>query len=182
MRLFAAIDIPDTTKQKLEKIRAEIPGAGWMDPSMYHVTLQFIGADVSVDQLPVIIQALQDVKARPFEIGQKGLERFRTPDWPGVVTMKVVHQPALHRLYEMVTGRLSEIGFPPDDRSFQPHVTLVYLEQDGVDEAVERFMTQFADFEISPVWVDQFVLYETVKTAEDWAFITHAIFPLMETA
>lgn len=178
LRLFAAIDIPDALKRQLEAIRADIPGADWVKPSMYHVTLQFIGADVPEDRLQAIILSLETVQAQSFEIALKGLRRFRTPDWPGVVAAQVVEAPALAQLHEAVAAALGEIGFQEDDRAFHPHVTLVYLERDDVDEAVERYRARFADFETPPIPIREFILYSTVETTEGAEFHPLAAFPL----
>jgi 2'-5' RNA ligase len=179
-RLFVALDIPPAIGQQLESVRADIPGADWVKPSMYHVTLQFIGADIPGERLPAIISNLETVTVQPFILTFKGLERFRTPDWAGVVVAKALESPALTQLHHAVVTALSSIGFPGDDDVFQPHVTLVYLQQDStdVDEAAARYCTQFADFETSAIFIDRFFVYETVETADGWEFRPRAEFRL----
>ena len=49
MRLFVALDMPDAIKRQLETVRAEIPGADWVKPSMYHMIYQLGGLHSSAN-------------------------------------------------------------------------------------------------------------------------------------
>ena len=42
-RLFTAVEIPADIAFSLSLLRGGLPGARWVDPENYHVTLRFIG-------------------------------------------------------------------------------------------------------------------------------------------
>ena len=42
-RLFTGLEIPAEIGQTLSNLRGGLPGARWIDPENYHVTLRFIG-------------------------------------------------------------------------------------------------------------------------------------------
>src|SRR4030088_843945 len=42
-RLFTGLEIPADVRQSLSILRGGLPGARWIDPENYHVTLRFIG-------------------------------------------------------------------------------------------------------------------------------------------
>ena len=42
-RLFTALEIPADVGQSLALLRGGLPGARWVDPGNYHLTLRFIG-------------------------------------------------------------------------------------------------------------------------------------------
>ena len=42
-RLFTGLEIPSDVGQSLATLRGGLPGARWIDPENYHVTLRFIG-------------------------------------------------------------------------------------------------------------------------------------------
>jgi RNA 2',3'-cyclic 3'-phosphodiesterase len=57
-RLFTGVEIPPDVGQALASLRGGLPGARWIDPENYHLTLRFIG-DVDdntahVRSLPVL--------------------------------------------------------------------------------------------------------------------------------
>jgi len=43
LRLFVGFALPPEIKLRLSLIAAGVPGARWVDPGNYHVTLRFIG-------------------------------------------------------------------------------------------------------------------------------------------
>ena len=42
-RIFTGLEIPDSVTQALTMLRGGLPGARWIDPENYHLTLRFIG-------------------------------------------------------------------------------------------------------------------------------------------
>ena len=42
-RLFTGLEIPSDVSRSLSMLRGGLPGARWIDPENYHVTLRFIG-------------------------------------------------------------------------------------------------------------------------------------------
>ena len=42
-RLFTGLEIPPPVVQSLSIMRGGLPGARWIDPENYHLTLRFIG-------------------------------------------------------------------------------------------------------------------------------------------
>ena len=42
-RLFTALEIPPEVGQSLAMLRGGLPGARWIEPENYHLTLRFIG-------------------------------------------------------------------------------------------------------------------------------------------
>lgn len=178
MRLFVAIDLPENVRNQLVILRADIPGAKWIEPDNYHLTLQFLGGNIPPDKLPEIVETLKTIRAVPFEMGLKGVERFGSRRNPGVVVAKVVKTAELVRLYEAVTMAMDGIGFEPDKRPFNPHITLAYLKQFKVDEAVRGFQEKYTDFETDSFPVNAFVLYESKLTQKGAAYQARETFSL----
>jgi 2'-5' RNA ligase len=73
MRLFVAIDLPDTVKDQLDTLPTRIPTARWMKRQQMHLTLFFLG---ETDRIPDIKDALASVKAPPFSLSLAGVGRF----------------------------------------------------------------------------------------------------------
>ncbi len=179
MRLFAAVPIPDDIRHQLQMLRVEIPDVWWLPASMYHITLQFIGAEIDEERLPDIIRSLQNVNVPSFELTLDGLARYSTPEWSGFIFARVAEPPELLRLHEKVVSELEALGVSLEkDKVYQPHVTLVYLEESKANAQIESYVTDNTAFISKPFFVREFILYETVQTLGNSEFVARAVFPL----
>ena len=74
-RLFTAIEIPRDATLSLSMLRGGLPGARWIDPENYHITLRFIG-DVDLRTAEEIATALSRVRRAPLSLRLNGLDAF----------------------------------------------------------------------------------------------------------
>lgn len=98
----------------------------WVDPASMHLTLQFLG-EVTPEVEPPLAAALERTLAgaRPPVLGLTGLGAF--PDWrrPRVLWVGLEEVgDHLASLHAGVTGATRPLGWEPEARPFQPHLTL----------------------------------------------------------
>ena len=74
-RLFTGLEIPSDVGQSLATLRGGLPGARWVDPENYHVTLRFIG-DVDDVVAHEIASMLGRVRRQAFELRIEDLKSF----------------------------------------------------------------------------------------------------------
>ena len=74
-RLFTGLEIPAEIGQTLSDCRGGLPGARWIDPENYHVTLRFIG-DIDGMSANEVATMLFRVNRKPFEVKVQGLQSF----------------------------------------------------------------------------------------------------------
>ena len=74
-RLFTGVEIPSDVGQALASLRGGLPGARWIDPENYHLTLRFIG-DVDDVIAQEVASLLGRVKRGGFELRMDGLTSF----------------------------------------------------------------------------------------------------------
>ena len=74
-RLFTALEIPATAGFQLSLLKGGLPGARWIDPANYHVTLRFIG-DIDGRTADEVAAALDRVYRPPFVLSLRGLHCF----------------------------------------------------------------------------------------------------------
>ena len=74
-RLFTALEIPADVGQSLAMLRGGLPGARWIDPENYHLTLRFIG-DIDDALAREIAFMLGKVRRGAFELRIDGLSPF----------------------------------------------------------------------------------------------------------
>src|SRR4029453_11587728 len=77
-RLFTGLEIPAEIGHTLSSLRGGLPGARWIDPENYHVTLRFIGNidGMYANEIPAILfpatpNAVGGGVAGPARLGRK---------------------------------------------------------------------------------------------------------------
>jgi RNA 2',3'-cyclic 3'-phosphodiesterase len=130
-RVFIAIAIPKSLGQKLAQLQTELAPAApefrWASALPFHLTLAFLGEIPNLDLNAIGQIAAESARPiEPFELEVKGLGAFPSPSRPRVIWAGVT-APNLNPLFDLqgsLASSLERIGHPPDDRRFNPHVTL----------------------------------------------------------
>lgn len=177
MRLFVAIDFPDTVKDQLSALQSDIPTARWVSRDQMHLTLNFIG---ETDRIDAVRDALAGVQASSFDLTLSGVGRFpkRRREPPRVLWVGIDTEPALQDLYQQVTDTLSGIGFAPESRPFSPHITLARLKTQNPLAEVDEFLDDHRGLRVPPVAVSEFILFSSVLSPQGARYTHEAIYPL----
>src|SRR3979409_991610 len=93
-RLFTGLEIPAEIGQTLSNLRGGLPGARWIDPENYHVTLRFIG-DIDGASANEIASMLFRVNRKPFDVTLQGLSSFGGRKPRAVVASVVPSRPLI---------------------------------------------------------------------------------------
>src|SRR5690349_12574227 len=142
LRLFVGIGFPPELKLRLSLLCSGVPGARWVDPGNFHLTLRFIG-EVGEDVAADIDDALSRVRARRFTLQIAGTGVFG--DRPRSLWAGVERNPELVGLRDKVEQLLIRVGLPPEARKFAPHVTLARLRDPPLDK-LRDFLSAHAQF------------------------------------
>ncbi len=173
-RLFTALEIPFEIGQSLALLRGGLPGARWVAPENYHLTLRFIG-DID-DTLATEIADLLDKVERPaFDLQIDGLDSFGG-NKPRAVVAAV---PAVTQLVELRADHeriMQRIGLQPE-RKYKPHVTLARL-RDTSSRQVAEFLSTRQPFRSSSFPVSRFVLYSSRSSVGGGPYVIEAEYPL----
>jgi RNA 2',3'-cyclic 3'-phosphodiesterase len=146
-RLFTGLEIPAHIGQELSTYRGGLPGARWVDPENYHITLRFIG-DVDHAMARDVFSILGEGRRRgPFTITLDQLASFGG-ERPRAVFARAVPTSDLNDLQAEQERLIRRVGLPPEKRKFTPHVTLARLRR-PID--VTKWVRVFDTYE-GPVW------------------------------
>jgi 2'-5' RNA ligase len=124
-RLFTGLEIPRHVADSLSMMRGGLPGARWIDPENYHLTLRFIG-DIDDALARDIAGLLGRVRRRPFELRLDGLTSFGGRK-PRALVASATAVPPLLELQAEQERLLQRLGLEPEGRKYIPHVTLARL-------------------------------------------------------
>jgi 2'-5' RNA ligase len=174
-RLFTALEIPRHVGESLAMMRGGLPGARWIDPENYHLTLRFIG-DIDDELARDIAGLLGRVRRRPFELRLDGLTSFggrkpralvapATPIAP-LVELQAEHERLLQRL-----------GLEPEGRKYIPHVTLARL-RDSSSRQVADYLSARGHYRSSAFSVSRFVLFSSRSSVGGGPYVVEDAYPL----
>jgi 2'-5' RNA ligase len=173
-RLFTAIEIPKDIDQLLAMLRGGLPGARWIDPENYHVTLRFIG-DID-DALARDLASLLDcISRKSFELQLDGLSAFGGHK-PRAVVASVAPTRALMELQAEHERIMKRMRVPSDSRKFTPHVTLARLRDVRAREVAEYLAAR--PYKSAPFHVSRFVLYSSRASTGGGPYVVEAAYPL----
>src|SRR5947199_8850484 len=119
-RLFTGLEIPAEIGQTLSNLRGGLPGARWIDPENYHVTLRFIG-DIDGMSANEIASMLFRDNRKPFEVKLQGLTSFGGRKPRAVVAAIEPSTPLIEFQAELERMR-QRIGLAPERRTLSPQV------------------------------------------------------------
>ncbi|MBR0716970.1 RNA 2',3'-cyclic phosphodiesterase [Bradyrhizobium liaoningense] len=157
-RLFTGLEIPAEIGQSLSNLRGGLPGARWIDPENYHVTLRFIG-DIDGASANEIASMLFRVDRKPFEVKVQGLTSFGGRK-PRAVVATIAPSKPLMELQAELERMMQRIGLNPEGRKFIPHVTLARLH-DASDQDVADYLSLRGYFPSKVFTAERFVLFSS---------------------
>ena len=160
MRLFVALEVPWQLRERLALMAGSgIPGARWVSPENYHLTLRFIG-ETQAHRAEDIDLALSAIRARSFVLHLNGVGTFIKGGRVTGLWVGVERNPQLDHLQNKIETALQRAGVEPERRRFTPHVSLARL-----DNAVESKLAAYVQannlFRAEPMEVGHFTLFSS---------------------
>jgi 2'-5' RNA ligase len=174
-RIFTGLEIPDEVGRELSLLRGGLPGARWIDPENYHVTLRFIG-DVDDVVAHEVASMLGMVRRTPFELRFDGLSSFGGRR-PRALIATFASTQALLDLQAEHERVMRRIGLDAEGRKFTPHVTLARLRETSSRQVAEYLSTRSL-MGLLPFRVARFVLFSSRASVGGGPYVVEAAYPL----
>jgi 2'-5' RNA ligase len=174
-RLFTALEVPADVAFSLSLLRGGLPGARWVDPENYHITLRFIG-DIDEPMADEVADALGRVSRPRFDVAMEGLGAFGSRR-PHAVYACVRPSPALRELQAEHERIIQRIGLEPERRKFTPHVTLARMKNVSEPD-VAAYLALRGDFRTPPFPVGRFVLLSSRASKGGGPYVMEESYPL----
>ena len=174
-RLFTGVEIPSDIGQALAMLRGGLPGARWIDPENYHMTLRFIG-DVDDTTAHEVASMLGRVKRDAFDLQMQGLTSFGGRK-PRAVVANVAPAQALLDVQAEQERLMQRIGLEPEGRKFTPHVTLARLRESSSRDVAD-YLASRGYFRTSSFKVSRFVLFSSRASVGGGPYVVEASYPL----
>ncbi len=154
-RLFTAIELPADVAFRLSLLKGGLPGAHWLEPENYHVTLRFAG-DIPDRAGDAFAEALAEIDEEGFALELEGVGSFGG-DKPRSIWVGVQRSEPLVRLQKAHERAARQAGLAPETRNFVPHVTLARLRQASAFD-VAAYLARQGGLRLPAFQVSRFVL------------------------
>ena len=176
MRLFVALELPHATRQRLADLATQLPGARWLPPENYHVTLRFIG-EVPRHVAEELDLALAALRARAFGLTLAGVAMTERAGQARTLRVCVLPDPSLGALRAKIERALQQAGAAPERRRFVPHVTLARLDQAPAPRLVQWIQAHNL-FRAEPVEIGHFTLFSSLLGHEQAVYTPEVTYAL----
>jgi 2'-5' RNA ligase len=176
VRLFVGVGLPEDVRERLSALCSGVPGARWVPPESFHLTLRFIG-EVDGGHAEDIYHALSAVRPQRFDLTLSGVGHFESKGEVRQLWVGVERNAELMALRDRIESTLVRIGLEPEGRRFTPHVTLARLKDTPVHR-VSAFLAHNALFRAGPIPVDHFTLFSSYLQGTGPIYTPEADYPL----
>jgi len=168
-RCFISIDIDDpVVKKRLIDIQQTIQHTGAdiknVEEENIHITLRFLG-EIPPETTEKVTQIIKNIRFIPFKIIFQGVGVFPNLNRPNVVWTGVSGemQELMAAFSEMEKG-LKNLGFEPERRGFQPHLTLCRVRSGKNRSQLTEAIRQLENTEVGEMTVEHIRLKKSVLT------------------
>ncbi len=177
-RLFTGLEIPPGVAQELSLRRGGLPGARWIEPSDYHVTLRFLGDVDNAVADDVHAMLLEARPKAPITVTLDALGEFGGSR-PRAIYASVVPDAPLVELQAEHERIARRAGLAPETRKFTPHVTLARLRRSTSADDVASYLTHAGIFTRLSFAADRCALFSARASQGGGPYHVEATYPLV---
>lgn len=168
-RCFIAVDIDEPRlKAALRRAQADIVATGAdvkaVEEENIHITLKFLG-EIPEDRTARVAELVKGIAFKPFILDFKGIGVFPSSSRPSVVWAGVTGNTSeMLAVFTELEKGLTALGFEPERRPFQPHLTLCRVRGGHNRAQLAEAVEAMADEEFGSQTVKHIRLKKSVLT------------------
>ncbi len=168
-RCFVAVDIAEPRlRAALLRAQAAIVATGAdvkaVEEENIHITLKFLG-EIPEERTARVAELVKGIAFKPFTLDFKGVGVFPSPSRPSVVWAGVAGEATeMLSVFTTLEKGLTALGFEPERRPFQPHVTLCRVRGGHNRAQLAEAVEAMAEEEFGPQRVEHIRLKRSMLT------------------
>jgi RNA 2',3'-cyclic 3'-phosphodiesterase len=175
-RLFTGLEVPQEIGHELSAYRGGLPGARWVDPTDYHITLRFVG-DVDEGIADDLLASLSEGRRRgPVTVTLDELSSFGG-ERPHALFARAKPDSTISDLQAEQEKLVRRVGLPPERRKFTPHVTLARLRHASPLD-VAGYLATRGRFPKLTFTAKRVVVFSSRESRGGGPYVVEAAFPL----
>ncbi|MEW6412770.1 MAG: RNA 2',3'-cyclic phosphodiesterase [Candidatus Zixiibacteriota bacterium] len=171
MRLFIALPLEKSVKDRLGQIIAELKSKGgsvkWVKPDNTHLTLRFLG-ETDEKLLPRIKSEIDAVASghAPVTTSISIIGGFPNLSRPRVIWVGIGKEiEALSKMARQMELKIRTLGFEKESKPFKAHLTLARVREPRGNEHLFSYLQEYQLDEI-PAHFDRIVLFKSTLTPQ----------------
>lgn len=162
MRLFIGLPLSAEATSELShltiNLRSRDDSFRWSAPDSWHITLQFLG-NSSHEQYQCIVERFRTIRLPPVSIT---FESFGFFERSGIFYLGVRNTKYLNALHRSVTAATALCGFPTEERTYHPHITLARSKGKQGMDALNRLRARISPASrFTGFLAEHFLIYES---------------------
>jgi len=171
-------ELPDLARFHSELKTLE-PGVKTVDLCHLHVTLKFLG-DTEESLIPKLDDVMRSATGgiAPFTVRLHGSGIFPPKGNARVVWVGLDGTEPLAIIASRLEASLQELGFEPEGRTFQPHLTLARVKDRRASGPAIKLAEKYATADFGSVTVDRVLLKKSVLSPRGPTYTTILTSPL----
>jgi RNA 2',3'-cyclic 3'-phosphodiesterase len=190
VRLFVAVEFGDVLAAKAAELSRELQDRAasaaprakvtWIPADRMHLTVRFIG-EVDGRKGAAVREALEPpVGVSPFDLTLCGAGTFPKGGAPRVVWLGIAGGREQLLLVERdISARLTPLGLPPEDRAYNPHLTLARV-RDPAGLRSSRLVEGLVDRTIGTAHIDAITLFQSKLSPKGPTYLPLLRIPLSQ--
>lgn len=169
IRSFIAVDLDESSvRERIVAVQKGLEQTGAqlkiVEPEIMHLTLRFLG-EVPNTTIGKVEEAMDSVRFAPFEAEFTGLGVFPNPRRINVVWVGIKQgQEQLNSIFQQLEPKLRQIGLPPDDKGFSPHMTIARVKSAMNRDALAQYVESKSNEEFGKMAVKAVRLKKSTLT------------------
>jgi 2'-5' RNA ligase len=184
IRAFLAIEMPESLRPGLALVQGELKKSNadvrWVTPGNIHLTLKFFG-NVPDDEIETLALAAREAaqSEEPFQLKATVAGAFPSPRAPRVVWLGLGGDVVpLTRLYHKLEKAFSGLGYQPEGRAFNPHLTLGRVKSPLNRDKLAGMLEKLPPLDWPPFAVKELVLFQSVLSPKGSTYTPLKVIPL----
>jgi 2'-5' RNA ligase len=184
IRAFLAIELPDSLRPGLAQVQGELKRSHaevrWVPVDNIHLTMKFFG-NVPDDEIGSLALAARQVAAAaaPFELQVTGVGAFPSAKAPRVVWVGLGGDLVpLTQLFYRLEKEFAALGYPPEGRAFNPHLTLGRVKSPVNRERLAKMLEKLPPLNWPPFEVKELILFQSVLSPQGSKYTVLKVIPL----
>lgn len=167
LRSFLAIELPEFILNRIGEVQKDLKSfradVRWVSPEKIHLTLKFFG-NIEESEIDPIVKSIEEPvqTTSPIFITVRGMGAFPSLKNPRVIWVGLHDEKkVLISFQDRIERELEKIGYPPEGRPFQPHLTLGRMKSSRGKDDLARGMERHKEEEFGQFQVEKVTLFKS---------------------